>query len=143
MIGYAIFHHEYQFAISLLVGFYGVLRTGELLGLTSSDVSVSSERGPAVVALGYTKGGQRQGAAESVSLTSEQAIRWLHQWTLDVPLKTPLCAKPPQWRKHFNDTLVALGFDVFDFRPYSLRRVGPHTGLRSGGLSTAYTMGPP
>ena len=133
MIGHAIFHQEYRFAISLLVGFYGVLRTGELLGLTSSDVSVSSERGPAVVALGYTKGGQRQGAAESVSLTSEQVIRWLHRWTLDVPLKTSLCTKPSQWRKQFNDTLVALGFDTFDFRPYSLRRGGATYWFRKWG----------
>ena len=124
MVGYAIFKKEYQFAISLLVGFYGVLRTGELLGLTSAGISVSSERGPAVIALGYTKGGQRQGAAESVSLTSEQVIRWLHRWTLDVSHQTPLCSKAPQWRKMFNDTLVAVGFDTFDFRPYSLRRGG-------------------
>ena len=43
MIGYAIFHHQYQFAISLLVGFYGVLRTGELLGMCQCRQSVDQQ----------------------------------------------------------------------------------------------------
>ena len=40
MVGYAIFKHEYQFAISLLVGYFGVLRAGEILGLNTSHISV-------------------------------------------------------------------------------------------------------
>ena len=124
MVGYAMFKSEHYFALSLLVGFYGVLRTGEILELKAGHVAVDTERGPAVISLGLTKGGQRQGAAESVTVTSEQVIRWLHQWAHQASARTPLCPKPAQWRKLFNTTLEALGFSSFQFRPYSLRRGG-------------------
>lgn len=75
MVGYAMCHKHFQFAWSLLVGFYGLLRTGEILSLHGRSVAVDSVRGPAVISLGLTKGGQRLGAAESVTLTAEQVIR--------------------------------------------------------------------
>lgn len=46
MVGYAIFKEQYFFALSLLVGFYGTLRTGELLNFRSSDVSIHTVHGP-------------------------------------------------------------------------------------------------
>ena len=78
------------------------VRTGEILELKASQVAVDSERGPA-------EGGQRQGAAESVTVTSEQVIRWLHRWVHEASSRTPLCPKPAQWRKLFNENLEALG----------------------------------
>ena len=134
MVGYAIFKNQLHFALSLLVGYYGVLRTGEILELKSSDVAVESERGPAVISLGLTKGGQRQGAAESVTITSEQVIRWLYQWMHDSGPRTFLCPKPAQWRKLFNETLEALGFNDLQFRPYSLRRGGATYWFRKWGV---------
>ena len=83
MVGFALFKQEYLFAISLLVGFYATLRTGEILNLKSSDVSIHTAQGPAVICLGLTKGGKRQGASESVSLTVEELLRWLFAWTRD------------------------------------------------------------
>ena len=133
MVGYSIFKREYQFAISLLVGYFGVLRTGEILGLNSSHISVESERGPGVISLGMTKGGQRQGAAESVALTAEQPIRWLWAWSHSCPDHHPLCSTPAHWRKQFNDTLKAVGFEGHDFRPYSLRRGGATYWFRKWG----------
>ena len=124
MLGYSIFKKEYGFAISLLLGFYGVLRTGELLSVNSRDISMVSVRGPAVISLGLTKGGKRVGAAESVTITLEQALKWIWAWLKHVPEGTPLCPTPPVWRKMFNTTLTALNFDLFGFRPYSLRRGG-------------------
>lgn len=35
MVGRAVFRKQHRFALSLLVGYYGVLRTGEILGLTA------------------------------------------------------------------------------------------------------------
>ena len=124
MVGYSIFKHECDFAISLLVGYFGILRTGEILALNSSHISVESERGPAVISLGMTKGGQRQGAAESVALTAEQPIRWLWAWSRKCPDHQPLCSTPAHRRKQFNDNLKAVGFEGHGFRPYSLRRGG-------------------
>jgi hypothetical protein len=33
MASWAFFHHHYEFGLSLLVAFYGLLRAGELLAL--------------------------------------------------------------------------------------------------------------
>ena len=124
MVGYAIAKAEYLFALSLLVGFYGTLRTGEILNLKSSDVSIHTAQGPAVISLGLTKGGKRQGASESVSLTVEEPLRWLFAWTRDSNARKVLCPSPSHWRKLFNTTTEALGFSELGFRPYSLRRGG-------------------
>ena len=37
LVGYAIFHRQHQFALTLLLGFYGLLRTGELLSIRNRD----------------------------------------------------------------------------------------------------------
>ena len=121
MVGYALFKQQFKFALSLLVGFYAVLRTGEILGIVGRSVAVDTPRGPAVLSLGFTKGGQRQGAAESVTLTVEQVLRWLFHWKKTARAEESLCDKPAKWRKQFNDTLTAIGFQACDFRPYSLR----------------------
>ena len=96
MVGSAITQHEYLFAVSLLVGFYGTLRTGEILSMKSSDVSMHTAQGPAVISLGLTKGGKRQGASESVSLTVEEPLRWLYAWTRDSSARKELCPSPSQ-----------------------------------------------
>eukprot|EP00438_Fugacium_kawagutii_P018550 Skav215112 [mRNA] locus=scaffold1893:181349:186727:+ [translate_table: standard] len=66
MVGHCLFKGKPLYALSLLVAFHGLLRTGELLGLKASDVSVAKPQGPAVISLGLTKSGKRQGAAESI-----------------------------------------------------------------------------
>eukprot|EP00974_Lingulodinium_polyedra_P040827 3923579-Lingulodinium_polyedra.AAC.1 len=44
-------------------GFYGILRTGEVLSLTRGDLAI---RGSLVhIELGWTKGGQRKGCTEA------------------------------------------------------------------------------
>ena len=63
LTGYALFHGEDMFALSLLLAYYGMLRTGELLGLRKHNVYVKGPEGPAVISLGLTKTGKRQGAA--------------------------------------------------------------------------------
>ena len=66
MVGWSIFKGEFAFGLSLMLGFCGLLRTGELLEVKSSQIFLESSRKPAVVSLGMTKGGKRMGAAESV-----------------------------------------------------------------------------
>ena len=65
-------------ALSLLLGFYAMLRTGEWLGIRNRDVTVDSQHRSAVISLGLTKGGKRVGAAETVTVT--EVIRRLAQW---------------------------------------------------------------
>ena len=113
MVGHSLFHNRPLFALSLLLGFYGLLRTGEILGLTKKHLAIASRDTSVLVSLGMTKGGKRQGAAESV--------------------KVVLAEAPHAWRKTFVDTLESLGFTSLELRPYSLRRGGATFQFRQEG----------
>lgn len=122
MVGYCLFHNKHLFALSLLIGFYGMMRTGEVIGLRRTQIEVTRSDGPSVISLGLTKGGKRQGAAESVTLTVHEVSRRLLQWKKSrVPCLTGSAA---QWRTEFLNILEALKLESFQFRPYSLRRGG-------------------
>ena len=86
--GRAILNNDPLFALSILLGFYGMMRTGELIGLSPREVEVSSEDSPAIIALGMTKSGERQGAAESITISVFNVVRRLKQWKTsgNVPL---------------------------------------------------------
>ena len=122
MVGYCLFHRRHLFALSLLVGFYGMMRTGEVIGLRRSQIEVSSSGGPAVISLGLTKAGKRHGAAESVTLSVYEVCRRLRQWTQSGP--SLLTGSAATWRSEFSRILTALELQEFQFRPYSLRRGG-------------------
>ena len=124
MTGYALFKGLDTFALSLLLGFFGLLRTGEILSITAAQVSIHDPKGPAVLSLGMTKAGKRQGAAESVTLHVEDVCRRLYHWKTHVSSRALLAPSGHKWRKTFNEVLSALSFDKADYRPYSLRRGG-------------------
>eukprot|EP00438_Fugacium_kawagutii_P005608 Skav201437 [mRNA] locus=scaffold201:440319:446233:- [translate_table: standard] len=98
MIGWALFHQHHSFAVSLFVGFYCVLRTGELIHLRASDIMTGGSHAPAVISLGFTKGGKRHGAAESVVLGHDVALRFVRQWKLVAPVSCLLTSSPAKWR---------------------------------------------
>lgn len=124
MIGYALFKQLPLFALSLVLGFHGLLRTGEIFQICARHVTVTRPKGPAVISLGWTKAGKRHGAAESVTIHVEDVRRRLFQWCSQVRPSTLLVPSGPQWRQQFSATVEAVGFSGFDFRPYSLRRGG-------------------
>ena len=124
LVGYSLFKGWDLFALSLLLGFHALLRTGELLGIKAKHVSVASAKGPAVISLGLTKAGKRQGAAESVTVHAEDVCRRLYAWKQICKGEASLTGAAHSWRKRFADVLAAVGLDQFDFRPYSLRRGG-------------------
>ena len=124
LVGYFVFHHKPAMAVSLLLGFYGMLRTGELLGIRNRDVTIDEAKTTAVISLGYTKGGKRSGAAESVSVSVLEVVRRLYQWKQATPPGSLLTPSPHTWRKMFSDAVKALELLNWDFRPYSLRRGG-------------------
>lgn len=136
MIGHAIFHKRSAFALTLLLGYHGLLRTGEILAITPKHVTVSKPKGPAVISLGLTKAGKRQGAAESVTIYAEDSFRRLYQYVSQASSSRssqPIAGPSHVWRKQFATTLSALSFSSWDFRPYSLRRGGATEAFRSHG----------
>ena len=124
MVGWSIFHRHHNFALSLLLAYYGLLRTGELRSLTSSSVMILSPTKPAVVSLGLTKSGKRAGAAESVATHTSEVLRRLYHWKKHVRDDELLVPSPSKWRGLFAECLESLHLDTFSFRPYSLRRGG-------------------
>lgn len=124
LVGWALFKEEFLFALSLLLGFYGLLVTGELYDLHSQSVAMESSHKVAVVSLGLTKGGKRTGAAESVSSNVSDVLRRLWHWKHTQGFPTKLVPSIYKWRQLFKQALESLGISEFGFRPYSLRRGG-------------------
>ena len=124
LVGYCLFKGQSVFALSLLLGFHGLLRTGELLNVAAKHIAIARPKGPAVISLGLTKAGKRQGAAESVTIHNEDVCRRLHQWKQNVSASTSLTGPSHKWRKQFADTLEAVNLHTLQYRPYSLRRGG-------------------
>lgn len=124
MVGYALFKQQPRMALTLLVGYHALLRTGEILSLCARQISIASPKGPAVISLGWTKAGKRQGAAESVTIHQEDICRRLYQWVHCTAPHGSLAGPAHVWRQQFAAILKALGFSDWDFRPYSLRRGG-------------------
>ena len=124
MVGWSIMHEHYDFGLSLLVGFYGLLRTGELLGIQAWQITVTEINCPAVISLGLTKSGKRQGAAESITINERSVLRWLRLWKQSASPHDFLTAKPHAWRALFSECVDQLKLTPWHFRPYSLRRGG-------------------
>ena len=124
MVGWSFFHEHFRFGISLLVGFYGLLRTGELLALQAWQFQTAGSSTPVVVSLGLTKSGKRQGAAESVTISELVVIQLLCKWKSISGPYDFLTDKPHVWREMFQACLKGIGVEKWDFRPYSLRRGG-------------------
>ena len=142
MTGWAFFNDQLGFGISLLVGYYGLLRTGELLSLQAHQIHMISASKPAVLNLGLTKTGKRQGAAESVTLTEVEVLKLLYTWKQQAGQFEFLTSKPHVWRDTFNTCLSALKLDGWGFRPYSLRRGGATTlFLKTGSLDRVIIAG--
>jgi hypothetical protein len=80
LVGKAIMKNDPNFALSLLLGFYGMMRTGEILSLEPKHVEANRDNGPAIISLGLTKAGKRQGAAESITLSVQEVVRRLRHW---------------------------------------------------------------
>ena len=124
MVGWALFHQQFTFAVSLLLGFYGMLRTGEILELRASQLLCEASQAKVLVSLGMTKGGKRQGAAESAIIGYDLVVKFVRHWKLLAPDKTPLASSAANWRSLFTAALEALKLQDMGFRPYSLRRGG-------------------
>ena len=77
-----------------------------------------------MVNLGLTKGGKRQGAAESVSIGVIPVLRFLWRWKALCEPHSPLVTKAHVWRQRFQESLLKLSSHELGLRPYLLRRGG-------------------
>ena len=120
-----------------LIGFYGFLRTGELLGLAPADIMVNADASDLAVGLAHTKSGARTGTMESVRIPSEVTAIWVHHLLELRQLEqysggTLWSAGSGVFRRRFQELLTACGLGEFGFKPYSLRRGGATWAFRVG-----------
>ena len=113
LIGWALLQQRFSFAVSLLVVFHGLLRTGELLSLEKRHFSVSVQTGVVVISLGYTKGGKRMGISESVTLTHEVAVNFVRRWLGLASDHQKFSTSPAQWRATLAQGLKDLQLEAF------------------------------
>ena len=108
MAGWSFFNEHPTFGLSLLLAFYGLLRTGELLSLQSWQIHMTSPNKPAVVSLGLTKSGKGVGRK--------------------LPPNTHTSSPNPMFGDNFLNFLMNVSMvskiQEWGFRPYSLGRGG-------------------
>ncbi len=124
---YELQHNRLEMATCLLLAFYALLRTGELLALTTEDVLLGSKA--AIISLHSTKTSKKYAAHDAISVQDPfvlELLRTLLQVRKDLGLvRLGLWSGTHQhFRNRFRRLTEIYGLENHRFRPYSLRRGG-------------------
>ncbi|CAL1160405.1 unnamed protein product, partial [Cladocopium goreaui] len=142
---YAMMHNDLVFGTLLLMGFFGLLRTGELLLVKPCNILVAKER--VILSLESTKSGKRNAASETVSFDDPFAVIAIdqllqlreHQRLQHVPC---WLHSAQNFRNKFSFYLKKFDLQGHCFRPYSLRRGGAtHLFQTTGSMELALLKG--
>ena len=127
MAAYALAHNDLFFAALLLLGFYALLRTGELLKVRSNHLLLDDKHG--LISLHQTKSGLRKGINEMVHFDDAFTIEVL--LAAQAALSSSGAQGALLWsysgsafRNRFRFYCQRFRVEQFQFRPYSLRRGG-------------------
>lgn len=127
MAAYEWSRENFEMGALLLLAFHCMLRTGELLQVTSDDFSLGETCG--IVSLKGTKTGLRHNADEAISITDGLVLEVIR--TLVETRRVQNLHLVPLWsgtaslfRTRFKDLCNVMQLEQFCFRPYSLRRGG-------------------
>ena len=134
LCGVAMESSQPSFAVAMMVGFYSLLRTGEIAKIQAKDVTINAKATQAVINLGLTKGGSRQGALEHVVLDFPPAVKMLQACLLNSQPGDYLLPNIIHFRAAFKLYTDKLGLKEWSFKPYSLRRGGATHHFREHGL---------
>lgn len=145
MANYAVTHCNLPMASLLLLGFFGLLRTGELLAIRPCDILVGNDR--IILSLIDTKTGKKDNVTEMVSF-QDTFTGDILQTFLDIR-KQQRTSRIPIWlysaqsfRVSFKRHLARFDLLKHAFRPYSLRRGGAtHLFQVTGSMETALLRG--
>ena len=122
LAGYFLHQGYVGTAIMVLVAHHCCLRTAEMLGLLTTDITVAQSG--AVLVLRETKIGSTTGVTETVSITDKQLALLLKRWIGSRTRGLPACdASSYQFRKIWKEAVAALELPE-DVQPYGLRRGG-------------------
>ena len=109
-------------ALAVQVGFYGLLRTGELLQLQANHVQVKRGHDAAIINLNFTKTSARTMSREAVTIKQPALVSHLLHWR-ECSASSRFLVNIPQsqFRKLFREALDFVDLPN-SFKPYSLRR---------------------
>ena len=135
ILGRSIEQEFLSMAVLLVLGFWGMLRTGELLKVELRHILCANHT--VVIQLGQTKTGLRRAVDENVVLYDEVPkliITTFLQTQIGSDRRSKVWNGTPQdFRKHFRELHHFFRVDKL-FRPYSLRRGGATEDFRQHGL---------
>lgn len=123
---------DLEMAAACCLGFWGLLRTGEILALHPRRIMLGQY--DAVMQLGYTKTGLRRQQDENV-IVRHQPTHMLLTTLLQIKTANRMLDSPlvqgggPRFRAEFDKVLAYFDF-AGKFRPYSLRRGGATADFR-------------
>lgn len=102
--------------------------------MQKKDIMINETASTAVINLGLTKGGQRQGVLEHITLDHPGTVRMLAASLLHLlPGDFVVGTSAANFRSVFKESCVVLGLSEWGFKPYSLRRGGATHHFREGG----------
>ena len=132
LVSRAVEIEDLELAAMLCLGFWGLLRTGELLLVQKRHVLIKGQE--MIVQLGYTKTGLRRAVDENVMIHHVATILICEAVFANKRDEDPLWSRQAQsFRENFRRLLKFFGLPPM-FRPYSLRRGGATDDFRSHGL---------
>ena len=106
-------------ALAVVLGFFGMLRTAELVTLRWGQVMLDLDAEVCILNLGYIKSSQRKGAQECVRVTHRELV-----WALAADQPSPpapgqaLCpCSATTFRSHVAQAVVDVGLHGLDVRP--------------------------
>ena len=142
---YSLCHRDFDLAALLMLGFYGLLRTGELLQLRPCDVLVGETS--AVISLTETKTSLKNSVKEMVSFDNTMALEIVRD-AIEYKKQNNLTRVPfwtksgSQIRKEFLKLSQKFDLEKHNFRGYSLRRGGAtHLFQSTGSMEKALLAG--
>ena len=114
-----------EFLTLLLVGFYGLLRIGEVFGLHCGDCSFSDSNKQVVLTLRLTKTSKPSGGSETVVIDNPLAVACLKiMCEAKLPGQPVFAFSYYQFRKTLTELLHTCGLQEWYITVHSLRRGG-------------------
>eukprot|EP00971_Amphidinium_carterae_P339451 6477266-Amphidinium_carterae.1 len=142
-VAHALRHHRPDVALMMWTSFEGLLRAAEFFKLTVADVQWHANTQQVTLTLRHTKGTQRAGGIESVSINDRLLVLILAAWTKHKQPGARLTELSyPALYAVLLDYVAHFQLHDFYIRPHSLRRGGATEFFQAcGNLSLATVRG--
>ena len=132
LISRALEQEDLEMSAMLCLGFWGLLRTGELLQVKKQHILIRGRE--MIVQLGYTKTGLRRAVDENVLVLNEITVLICDALLQSKCDEDRIWSRTPhQFREQLRQLIKFFGLTP-SFRPYSLRRGGATDDFREHGL---------